>query len=227
MKKNKFENKEKLEDELRDRIVLLIKDSIAKNKSTSLLFSGGSTPSGLFKKLSKVELDWSSVKIGLVDDRMVEEKSEFSNANMIQDLFISKIKKSKPQFFPLVFDHENEKNNSKKLNKIIEEIGVPDITILGMGGDGHFASLFPRNKKSERGLLLNNRNTFCYTTAPSEPRERISFTWSFLRKSVNLFLFITGEEKLSLIDSIYKREELPIDTLLIDDEIKPELYWAP
>ncbi|MDB4088754.1 6-phosphogluconolactonase [Flavobacteriales bacterium] len=227
MKKNKFENKEKLEDELRDRIVLLIKDSIAKNESTSLLFSGGSTPSGLFKKLAKVELDWSSVKIGLVDDRMVEEKSEFSNANMIQDLFISKIKTSKPQFFPLVFDHENEKNNSKKLNEIIDEIGVPDITILGMGGDGHFASLFPRNKKSERGLLLNNRNAFCYTTAPSEPRERISFTWSFLRKSTNLFLFITGESKLSLIDSIYKREELPIDTLLIDDEIKPELYWAP
>jgi 6-phosphogluconolactonase len=96
-----------------------------------------------------------------------------------------------------------------------------------MGSDGHFASLFPRNKKSERGLLLNNRNAFCYTTAPSEPKERISFTWSFLRKSANLFLFITGEEKMALIDLIYKRDELPIDSFLIDDEITPEIFWAP
>lgn len=227
MKKNKFKNKEKLEDELRDKIVSLIKASIVKKETTSILFSGGSTPLGLFKKLSEIELNWSTVKIGLVDDRMVAVDSKYSNAKMIQELLISKITKTPPQFYPLVFDHENEKNNSKKLNEIIDEIGIPDVTILGMGGDGHFASLFPGNKKSERGLLLNNRNAFCYTTAPTVPKERISFTWSFLRKSANLFLFITGEEKMSLIDSIYKRDELPIDTLLIDDEITPEIFWAP
>ena len=213
MIKNKFKNKEKLEDELVDRIVSLIKESNIQKKKTSILFSGGSTPSGLLEKLSNVKLNWSKVK--------------FSNAKMIQELFISKIKKLPPQFYPLVFDHENENENTKQLNKIIDEIGVPDITILGMGSDGHFASLFPRNKKSERGLLLNNRNAFCYTTAPSEPKERISFTWSFLRKSANLFLFITGEEKMALIDLIYKRDELPIDSFLIDDEITPEIFWAP
>lgn len=227
MIKNKFKNKEKLEDELVDRIVSLIKESNIQKKKTSILFSGGSTPSGLLEKLSDVKLNWSKVKVGLVDDRMVDVENKFSNAKMIQELFISKIKKLPPQFYPLVFDHENENENTKQLNKIIDEIGVPDITILGMGSDGHFASLFPRNKKSERGLLLNNRNAFCYTTAPSEPKERISFTWSFLRKSANLFLFITGEEKMALIDLIYKRDELPIDSFLIDDEITPEIFWAP
>lgn len=227
MIKNTFENKEKLEDELRDKIVSIIHTSIEKNNTASILFSGGSTPAGLFKKLSVVELDWSLVKIGLVDDRMVDEVSEFSNAKMIQELFISKIKKSKPQFFPLVINHSNEKNNSKKLNVHLNEIGIPDISVLGMGGDGHFASLFPNDKNSERGLMLNNRNTYCYTTAPAVPKERISFTWSFLKKSSNLFLFITGEEKLNLIENKNTRELLPIDSVISDEDIDVNLFWAP
>jgi 6-phosphogluconolactonase len=114
--KNKFKNKEKLEDELVDRIVSLIKESNIKKKKTSILFSGGSTPSGLLEKLSDVKLNWSKVKVGLVDDRMVDVENKFSNAKMIQELFISKIKKLPPQFYPLVFDHENENENTKQLN---------------------------------------------------------------------------------------------------------------
>lgn len=227
MIKKKFENKEQLEDELRDQIITLVKESIAKKKKTSILLSGGSTPSGLFKKLSEIELDWSQVNIGLVDDRMVDSDSEFSNSKLIQELFVSKTKKTTPQFFPLVFDHEHVKNNSKKVNEIIDEIGIPDITILGMGGDGHFASLFPTDKNSERGLLLSNQNKFCYTQAPSHPKQRISFTWPFLRKSAHLFLFITGEEKLSLIENPSQRIDLPIEKLMNDREIEPVLYWAP
>ena len=230
MRKIKFQEKETLDHKLAEEIILRIEELKAEKDSASILFSGGSTPKGLFQKLANSALDWTNVKIGLVDDRMVDENSPYSNARMLNELLIENIQKGFPEFYPLVFDYKIPDINILQAQNSILQIDYPDIAILGMGTDGHFASLFPQDKNSVIGLSENHAFPLIYTSAPSEPKQRISCSWSYIRNAKNIILHINGDKKLEIIESSEKRkkeERLPIDVLLSDCEISPTMYWAP
>jgi 6-phosphogluconolactonase len=74
---NFFENKEQLEDKLKTIVLDYLKKVLKKKDSASILFSGGSTPIGLLKKLAEEDFNWENVKVGLVDDRMVDLEDEY------------------------------------------------------------------------------------------------------------------------------------------------------
>ncbi|MGB1039279.1 MAG: 6-phosphogluconolactonase [Flavobacteriales bacterium] len=227
MKTLKFKSKENLEADLSAYIIDALTYSISKNDSASILLSGGSTPKGLFAKLAKANIDWSKVKIGLVDDRMVNHEDQYSNALLLRNFFIKNIKSTPPAFYPLVFNPEEESSNMDDALESVQSIGNPDIVILGMGGDGHFASLFPNDKNSALGLSLISDSNLIYTKAPDYPHKRISHSWNYLRKANHLIIFITGESKLEIIKNEERNDQLPIDTILNDRGIEPILYWAP
>ncbi|MDG1175616.1 MAG: 6-phosphogluconolactonase [Flavobacteriales bacterium] len=224
---NFFENKEQLEDKLKTIVLDYLKKVLKKKDSASILFSGGSTPIGLLKKLAEEDFNWENVKVGLVDDRMVDLEDEYSNARALRTVFVQNIKGNRPTFFPLVFNPKDESENTSEAINSVNSIGNPDIVLLGMGGDGHFASLFPNDKKSTLGLSKEYPESLIYTTAPDHPTNRISHSWEYLKKADKLILFATGKSKLNIIEKKEEREILPIDTLLNDTEIEPILYWAP
>jgi 6-phosphogluconolactonase len=214
---NRFESRTALEEVLADRILSTLNEIVQVKKQALVLFSGGSTPVGLLKKLAAERFDWSLVTVSLVDDRMVEEDSSFSNYKMIKELFFDKIAPEfQPKLLPLVVDSVDFDRNMEQVSGNFENIPGPDLVILGMGNDGHFASLFPNDDASEEALKKENKEKLVYTNAPVFPEDRISFSWSFLKKSKYLFLHITGEEKLKIIQdcSIYKT--LPVHVLLMD-----------
>lgn len=229
MNRKIFAHRESLEIQLVDDILAALEKAIQARGEASILFSGGSTPKGMLARLTERPFDWSAVKIGLVDDRMVETTSEYSNAKMINELLISRIKGVKPQFFPLVYIPADESLNFDDAMSAVVQLGTPDVAILGMGGDGHFASLFPNDECSTKGLSEDRTAPLIYTHAPVEPKNRISYSWSLLRRAKHLYLHIAGEEKLKLIDAQEERlnDLLPIDTVLNDQEIEPVMYWAP
>lgn len=228
MEQHKFSDKASLENELASSITEKLKEAIRLKGSASILFSGGSTPKGLLGKLATSDFDWSAVKVGLVDDRMVPPNSEDLNANMIRDLFVDKIEGSRPAFYPLVPAWDDRSMNIELAMNTAIHIGTPDVVILGMGGDGHFASLFPNDEASSQGLSLKENSPLMYTQAPVFPKSRISHTWSYLRSARSLIIHITGESKLELLEqSEHRSAPLPIDTVLNDNGVNPELYWAP
>lgn len=230
MNRKIFKNKQNLDAQMVDDILIILKKAIDLKGEASVLFSGGSTPKGMLSLLSKNPFDWSKVKIGLVDDRMIDVSSEFSNARMIMEDFISNLKGVPPSFYPLVFAPKDEGTNFDDAMNSVFELGIPDLVILGMGTDGHFASLFPKDECSEKGLSPERKCPLVYTQAPSYPKNRISYSWSYLRKAKHIWLHITGQEKQKILNDSLKREiadKLPIDTVINDSEIMPELYWAP
>ena len=77
-------SKEELEDALLQDIKFIISEDIIKFGKAKLLLSGGSTPSGLYRKLSSTPLEWSKVIVGLVDERFVENSSDYSNEKLIK-----------------------------------------------------------------------------------------------------------------------------------------------
>jgi 6-phosphogluconolactonase len=221
-----FSNKNELDTALAKSIVLDINKAIEAKGSAYLLFSGGSTPKGLFQKLASELLDWNQITIGLVDDRMVSEDSEFSNAAILKNLLIDKIAgDKKPHFQPLVYQTDNDEMNLNIATEQLNMIGLPDVVVLGMGNDGHFASLFPGDRASEQSLRQINSDALLYTKAPQFPHSRISHSWAYLRQTGKLYLHITGNEKKDLIRNQHKGK-LPIDTVLNDKEVSVEIFWA-
>jgi 6-phosphogluconolactonase len=229
MKKRIFPNSLELDQAFAKCIATLLNEKIEETGVASILFSGGSTPVKFFGELAQQEVDWAKVKVGLVDDRLVPITSEYSNSKLMSDhLFEALPVSNRPSFHPLVSQPFDASNNLDKAIEMAKEFGTPDIVILGMGTDGHFASLFPTDLSSEKALRQFESDDVVYTIAPSVPKFRISFSWGFLRKAKYIFVHVTGKNKLELIESQESRGELlPIDYVLTDTAIEPVIYWAP
>ena len=126
-----------------DVIELIIKNlssSINKYESASMAVPGGTSPIKIFNELSKQKLDWSKVQITLVDDRLVDSENDHSNQKLIRN-YLLKNEAQISDFIPL----------NKNLHKDNNFKFPLDICLLGIGNDGHFASLFPN--------MINNTNT--------------------------------------------------------------------
>lgn len=221
-----FSDKNELDTALAKSIVQDISKAIATKGSAFLLLSGGNTPKGLIQVLAQKPLDWQFITVGLVDDRMVSEDSEFSNAAMLKNLLINQITgDEKPRFLPLVYQTDDNEINLNTATEHLSQIGLPDVVVLGMGNDGHFASLFPGDPNSEQSLKQINRDALLYTKAPQFPHSRISHSWAYLRQAGKIYLHITGNDKRDLIRNQHKGK-LPIDTVLNDKETTVEIFWS-
>ena len=189
-------------------IVNLISDrlnsSIENEGSASLVLSGGSSPISIYEELSNIDISWSKVFLTLVDDRFVDPDHKDSNQKLLHNHFI-KNKAKKINFFPLT---ENFLSNT--------EFKKPfDITLLGMGEDGHFASLFPDMINNNEAFNLNESPKILITPPQGNPYlPRITMNLSLIMKSINIVLLIKGKAKQDIFNKAKKDEDLPIHYLI-------------
>jgi 6-phosphogluconolactonase len=204
MRTKHFKNIEELENALLDAILTKIDLSTEEHGDARILLSGGNTPKALYKKIASANIDWSKVMIGLVDDRNVDLSSEYSNERMIRKTFESADREGL-QIIGLIDNNLNLDKIKEHYAPFYERI---DYTILGMGQDGHTASLFPEDLPSEASLR-NSEKDILFTNAPSYPNERISCSRGLLISSETIGLMIVGEEKLKVLNNSDK-QKLPI-----------------
>lgn len=212
MIKQAYPTTSELENQLVIDIVQILKKAINQNGSATLLLSGGSTPIHLYQKLSEKDLLWENVKIGLVDERYVPLESEFSNEKMIREILLQN-KATQAQIFGMVLNTQDSEANLVEVNENYHKhLHHIDLCLLGMGGDGHTASLFPGDAASSASLnaQIQNETKIIYTKAPTHPMHRITGSYTYLMGSENLFLMLTGSAKKDLIFN-ENRELLPID----------------
>ena len=214
----RFSDKLTLIEDLRDEIVNALSSAIKEKGSATILLSGGTSPGDLYRALSHVSIDWSKVTVGLVDERFVSSDSEFSNERLVKETLIQH-EALTAKFVPMVLSLEDKMYNLQILQTTYDQFNTADCVVLGMGTDGHTASIFPNDILSEQG----KHNAFpFYTLAPVYPNERISCSIPMLKSARNLFLLITGKEKLTVLESA-KDKQLPIAELI--DHLT-EIYYA-
>ena len=192
-----FESKAALEQALAQTIVAALKDAIAAKGAATLLLSGGSTPSGVYALLSQADLPWEQVKVGLVDERFVGPSSPYSNFKLIGETLLQNNAKA-ASLVPMVSDESDYAGNLLQIEDSYRIFTDTDVCLLGMGPDGHTASIFPNDAAS----LTANTNTSCLlsnTNAPAEPTQRITCNGPLLRRSKHLFLMITGTQKKEIL----------------------------
>ena len=191
-----FESKVLLEADLAMRIAAILRFEIEKKGIATILLSGGSTPKNLYQKLGEIDLDWSKVHVGLVDERFVSQDSPYSNETLIRKSLMSGIA-SNAHFHSMVIDPMNYEANLQLAITENEVFRNTDIIILGMGDDGHTASLFPNDEQSREASIA--RVLMFNTNAPNEPTKRITFCGPILQNGSHLFLLITGRKKYDVL----------------------------
>ena len=223
MEIKKFENKKNLESSLLLKISTCISDAIKKYGDARFLLSGGSTPMNLYSLLSEETIEWEKVKIGLVDERFVPKENLFNNETQIKNNLLKNSAKF-ATIFGMVYNYENEILNLKMVNQqyktFFERI---DFTILGMGEDGHTASLFPGDKESEE--LMNTSNIGIFSTkSPSFPYNRITCSKELIANSNYIALFINGETKFNVLKNS-KETQVPI-SYFVKNSKNMEIYYS-
>jgi len=218
---------ESLVIDLSQNIYEIINEAIKKRGRASMAVSGGSTPKPLFEELSLLDLDWSKVDLTLVDDRWVDADHKDSNELLVRTHFI-KNKAERVNFLPLKNDEQTAKQGISLSEEGLQSFTMPfDVIILGMGEDGHTASLFPCSDELKEGMDLKTKNTLVSTNPKSAPYERISLTAKSIMEAKKVFLHLNGSSKLHTIEeamNLSDSNKMPIYAFLNHGL---DIFWSP
>ena len=185
-----------------DEISALLEVGLSKFGEVSIALSGGSSPVALYEGLSSIDLNWARIRVTLIDDRLVPADHDDSNQKLVRKTLL-RGKAGMAQFIRLQ-DWQDDH--------------FPDIAILGMGTDGHFASLFPAMMGDARAFDPA-ADPAVITTAPmGHPLcARITMNLSMILAIPNRVLMVVGEEKKAVLSAALNGEDLPITRLLAHD----------
>ncbi len=227
VKWNSASTEEELAIHLTQDIKQMFTDLSANNNYVSLAVSGGSTPINLFQKLSKLDVQWELTDITLIDDRWVDSTHKDSNEllvrnNLLQNNVVN------ANFIPLKNNSNSAKDGQALSEKSLDKLKGPiDLSILGMGCDGHTASLFPCSEELPLAMDINNKNKCIAVNPNTAPYERISLTRSMICKSRNIVLYIVGEHKLKTLEKAIKNKDPNIMPIYAFLEHGLSIYWSP
>ncbi|EAQ96004.2 6-phosphogluconolactonase [Congregibacter litoralis] len=224
-----FSSRDRLDEDLAADVARILRSALEQRGKASLVLSGGSTPKGFFGTLAKEDLDWSRVTVTLADDRWVRADHRDSNDRLVRENLLQGAA-GDAQFVSLVTQDEHPRDAVSEISKRLADLGTIDVMILGMGGDGHFASLFPGAENLSAGLDLSSSDTVIAVDPITAPHARMSMTLARILDSRHLIVHIVGEEKRAVLERARLEKDaatLPIAAVLASEAPAATVYWAP
>lgn len=204
-----YKNPRKVSKAIAREIRNLTRES--KNKILNIALSGGKTPELLFSVIVekyKDAISWNRIHLWWVDERCVPPDNENSNFKMANELLLSQIDIPGENIHRIKGEQDPHKEAIRYAKEIKDNIkcrqGIPifDIIILGMGDDGHTASIFPGQLD-----LINETNICAVSHHPLSGMQRITLTGSIIKNAKWIFFMITGGNKAQRISEIMNNEE--------------------
>jgi len=196
-----------------ESIAKTLEKSIARRGNATLVVSGGNSPLEIFHCLSNMPIPWSKIEIILGDDRLLDPTNVDSNEKLIlENLMINKA--SKASYVSLI-DPE----------LLPSDLTYPfDVVLLGMGLDGHFASLFPELLVNEALFDINASQDFYLSDIPlGDPSyQRITMTLSMLLNTQRCILLVSSTAKRMVLDRAKEDNSLPVYHLLNQNKLTIE-----
>lgn len=222
---NTFQQDSELCQQLAADIAACLAAAIAARGKATLAVSGGSTPIPLFKVLADAELDWSAVAVTLVDERWLAPEHADANAGLVRQ-YLLRGKATAATFLPLYCEGLDAQAAQPEVNKRLATLAWPlDVVVLGMGSDGHTASLFPGSDVLPNALegrdSRGQQSRCCAVTPVAAPHDRMTLTLPAILESEALFLHIRGSDKRKILELAMQEgpaAELPIRAVLHSDK---------
>lgn len=209
-----------------------IQAGIAARGRALLALAGGGTPMPVYRRLAKARLDWSRVYLLPTDERWVDHDHPASNNRAMREAFAAA---SGVHIMPLVPHPVAQRPSDAPARATLASLAEPfDAVLLGMGADGHFASLFPNTEALLAGLDPRNQDDALVVhpdpLPPEAPFARVSLTAARLLRTRRLLLAVTGATKRAVLERAQAEPEpvrLPISALLHDAAVQIEIHWSP
>lgn len=169
----------------------------------SIVLAGGTTPGVIYKMLSKENFDWSQWEFYLGDERCLPVNSEERNSHMIMTTWLNHIDipTENIHFIPAEL---GAKEAAKEYAATIQDHMPFDLVLLGMGEDGHTASLFPGHEHNQSEL------THAVYNSPKPPSDRVSMSASSLSNADQVLIIVTGASKKDCVKAWVNDQNLPI-----------------
>jgi 6-phosphogluconolactonase len=195
-----------------------------------LLVTGGRSPGPVYDRLAKIDLDWSRVTVALSDERFVGLDSPESNERLVRERLLQH-HAAKATLVPIKGNGPTPADDAEALEPAIRDLVPFDATLLGMGDDGHIASLFP-STPNLTALLDPNGEQFAVGVevaglAPYVPR--ISLTGRALFDSKLILLLTNGERRKALLERVFTDRDFapPVSALIRQTRAPVRLLWSP
>lgn len=226
MSERQFPTTEALDESLCQAISERLEEALQRRGAATLVISGGSTPAGLYRKLARSVLPWNKITVLLADDRWVAGNHRDSNEGMVRELLLQD-HAADAHLLSLSPDFPDEGNNLVQVERLVSQLPTFDVVLLGMGLDGHTASLFPCS--AEITHVMTTTDSVAMTQPTTAPHRRISLTRKRLEDSRWGALHIVGGDKLKVVKSISSttaQTEIPVSAFL-PPRGKFDIWYAP
>jgi|SRR5690554_288862 len=228
-----FDSHEAMIDAVFEHAINALKEALTDGDEASFLVSGGSSPAPIYKRLSEADLAWDNIKIALVDERWVDFDHDKSNeAFIVKTLLQNGATNAK-----LVGMKNNAATPAEGLvqcEEAYQSLPSPfDVTVLGMGPDGHTASLFPHAEGLDEALstkALCSAITAKQSAVTGDCVERMTLSLAGIVNSKHVLLLISGEEKLATYRAALADgdvADMPVRAILRQNDVPVTVYWAP
>ena len=217
-----------------ERLVAIVSEAltqdIRRRGHAVLAVSGGRSPIALFQALAVAPIAWEHVTVTLADDRLLPADHADSNAALVHTHLLQGAA-ARARFLPVVDDPNAMAASVERANARFRALGQPlTIAVLGMGDDGHTASLFPGAAEIGDGLDPTYPAPYLGLIPPHAPYPRITLSVAELLRAGRLLLSIAGETKRAVYaraSTPPPRADLPISFVMQQQSTPFDAYWAP
>lgn len=219
-----------LSRELAGQIAAALTAAIAARGNASLVVSGGRTPTLLFEILRAEPLDWQHVCIALADERWVAPQDPQSNERLVREVLLQD-RAAAARFIGLKNAAPTPDLGAVAAWETFARVPRPfDLLVLGMGDDGHTASLFPGSPNLPSALNTSAAAGCVGMWSPAPPQARLSLNLTALLDSRRVVLLISGASKwctYCAASGLGPAEEMPVRAVLRQKRTPVDVLWSP
>ena len=221
-----FDSRDQASAAVADRIASLVEARLAINDHATIVVSGGSTPGHSFSVLSEKPLDWQNVQVALSDERWVPPDHDDSNEKLVRDSLLINLAMA-GEVLSIYDAQTTVAERCDTLQHAMPEHGFA-CSMVGMGADGHFASLFPDADSLEVGLDPDGGAFYLPASTAASSRPRVTTTLGAMLQSDEIILLFFGTEKFDIYEQARSSTSgLPVAHLLAQKRTPVHVYWAP
>ncbi|MEX6502230.1 6-phosphogluconolactonase [Pseudomonas zhanjiangensis] len=219
-------NPARLAETLASAVAEALRSAIDSQGRATLVVSGGRSPIAFFECLARQPLAWSQVLVSLADERWVPVNHATSNEGLVRRHLLQG-PAAEARFIGLYQVASSVEQAAAKADQALAELPPIDVLVLGMGDDGHTASLFPDSPNLAEALSADCPQRCLPLLAPSEPRQRLSLTLPLLAAARLPLLVIQGQAKLATLATALADDDVPSMPIRAFLHSPLEIYWCP
>ena len=212
-----FDSQDAINQATLKQVLSLAAKAIKQNGSFSIVLAGGTTPKSVYELLRNADTDWSKWHVYYNDDRCLPADHPDRNSLMAAEVWLNHVSIPANQIYPIPTEL-GPKPAAEAYREILSTLGNDfDLVLLGLGEDGHTASLFPGQTWDD------SLDAFAVYEAPKPPPERVSISASRLSRAKEVIFLVTGAGKQEAVDNWRNGAAIPASLITPDNGV--DVYY--